>query len=71
MAKQESLQKELNRRQLARREKEKKLNQILIWSAVGVVALVVLIMGYGIITELVLKPRQPVARVDGAAITTK
>lgn len=71
MPKQENPQKELNRRQLARREKEKRLNQILIWSAIGVVVFVALIVGYGVITELVIKPGKPVAQVDGVAITTK
>ncbi len=63
--------KELTRKQLARREKEKRLNRILIWSAVGVAALIILILGYGLLTELVIKPAKPVAKVDGVAITTK
>ncbi len=71
MAKQGNPQKELNRKQLARREKEKKLNKILIWSAIGVGVLIALIIAYGAITELVVKPGQPVAKVDGVAITTK
>ncbi|HOU13922.1 MAG TPA: SurA N-terminal domain-containing protein [Anaerolineae bacterium] len=71
MPKQENPQKELNRRQLARREKEKRLNKILVWSAIGVVALVVLIIGYGVVAELILKPAKPVAKVDGVNITTK
>ncbi|HQE93541.1 MAG TPA: hypothetical protein PLH19_11915 [Anaerolineae bacterium] len=70
MAKQENPKPELNRRQLARREKEKRLNRILIGSAIGVVALVILIIGYGVIAEFVLKPGKPVATVDGVAITT-
>ncbi|HOT91137.1 MAG TPA: SurA N-terminal domain-containing protein [Anaerolineae bacterium] len=71
MAKQQKLPKELNRRQLARREKEKRLNRILIGSAIGVVALIVLVLGYGLLMELVIKPGKPVAKVDGVAITTK
>lgn len=71
MAKQESASKTLTRKQVARREKEQKLNRILTWSAIGVVAFIVLILGYGLITELVVKPRRPVASVDGIAITTQ
>ncbi len=72
MAKQETLpKKELTRRQLARREKEKQLTRILIWSAIGVVTLIALILGYGLVSEFVLKPRKPVAKVDGVAINTQ
>ena len=59
------------RRQVARRVKEERLSRILIWSAIGVAALIVLIIGYGLLTELVIKARQPVARIDGNAITTQ
>lgn len=71
MAKQETTPKALTRRQVARRVKEEKLNRILTWSAIGVVAVILLIIGYGLITELVIKARRPVARVDGVAITTQ
>lgn len=71
MAKKESTPKTLTRRQVARRVKEERLNRILTWSAIGVVAVVLLIIGYGLITELVIKARRPVARVDGVAITTQ
>lgn len=71
MAKHENTLKTPTRRQVARRAKEEKLNRILVWSAIGVVAVVLLIIGYGLITELVIKARKPVARVDGVAITTQ
>ncbi len=71
MAKNESTPKTPTRRQVARRVKEEKLNRILVWSAIGVVAAVLLIIGYGLITELVIKARKPVARIDGVAITTQ
>ncbi len=71
MAKQQSTPKTMTRRQVARRVKEERLNRILTWSAIGVVAAVLLIIGYGLITELVIKARRPVARVDGVAITTQ
>jgi len=71
MAKHENTLKTPTRRQVARRAKEEKLNRILVWSAIGVVAVVLLVIGYGVITELVIKARKPVARVDGVAITTQ
>ena len=71
MAKRESPQKVLTRRQVARHEKEQKLNKLLVWSAIGVVALIVLIIGYGLVTELVIKARKPVARADDIAITAQ
>jgi len=71
MAKHESTPKTPTRRQVARRVKEQKLNRILTWAAIGVVALIVLIIGYGLVSELVIKARKPVARVDDVAITTQ
>jgi hypothetical protein len=71
MAKHESTPKTLTRRQVARRKKEEKLNRILTWSAIGVVVAVLLIIGYGLTMELVVKVRRPVARVDGVAISTQ
>ena len=71
MAKHESTLKTPTRRQVARRAKEERLNRILTWSAIGVVAVILLIIGYGLIAELVVKARRPVARVDDIAITTQ
>ncbi|MFN2286546.1 MAG: hypothetical protein ACK2UQ_19175 [Anaerolineae bacterium] len=71
MAKQKSTHKAPTRRQVARREKEEKLNRILVWSTIGVVAVILLIIGYGLITELVVKANKPVARMDDTAITTQ
>lgn len=71
MAKHESTPKTPTRRQVARRAKEEKLNRILIWSAIGVVAVILLIVGYGLITELVIKARKSVARAADVTITTQ
>jgi len=71
MAKNESALKKPTRRQVARRKKEERLNRILKWSAIGVVAIILLIIGYGIITELVIKARKPVARMDDVTITAQ
>lgn len=71
MAKHEITPKTPTRRQVARRVKEEKLNRILMWSAIGVVAVILLIIGYGLVTELVVKARKPVARVDGVTISAQ
>ena len=71
MVKQKSTLKTPTRKQVARRKKEEKLNRILKWSAIGVVAAILLIVGYGIVTELVIKARKPVARMDDVTITSQ
>lgn len=56
------------KKQIARSRKEARQNRI-IFIAVGVVAaLIVAILAFGIIQELVLKPGQPVATVNGVNI---
>lgn len=63
--------KNLNRRQLARREKEDRFQQRLIWAAITVVTLIVVIIGYGVVTEVFIKARRPVAIVGDEEITTR
>lgn len=56
------------KKQIARSRKEAQQNRI-IFIAVGVlIALVVVILAFGILQELVLKPSQPVAEVNGTNI---
>ena len=58
------------KKQLARGRKEARQNRIIL-SLVGLlIAVVVIILGVGIIQELILKPNQPVARVNGEKIDT-
>lgn len=71
MAKNANTLKTPTRRQIARRAKEEKLNRILKWSAIGIVVVILLIIGYGLVTELVIKARRPVASMDGDIITTE
>lgn len=61
----------VNRRQLARREREEQTQRTLIWITAGVLAVILLIVGYGVVTELVIKARQPVARVGEVTIMTR
>ena len=73
MAKRKSQRKKetaLTHKQLARSRVEKKERRN-IFIAVGVIAaIVVIIMLVGLVSELIIKPGQPVARVDGVEITT-
>lgn len=60
--------KQLTRPQLSRRAKEERASRILIISAAAVLGLVVLVLGYGLLNEYVLKPNRPVAKVAGVPI---
>ncbi len=72
MAKNKQLtEKKLTRRQRSRREKDTQVKRTLLWSAAAVGGLIVLILGYGLLNEYVIKARKPVAEVGDAVITTK
>jgi parvulin-like peptidyl-prolyl isomerase len=58
----------LTRKQLSRREKERRQRLILIGLAIGVGCLIAAVLGYGAYQELVAKPATPVATVNGVAI---
>ena len=58
----------LNRKQLSRREKETRLNQRLIIGTAAVLALVVIVLGWGLVDQFVLRPRRPVVAVAGEKV---
>jgi len=58
----------LTRKQLSRRDKERRQRLTLIGLAVGVGCLIAAVLGYGAYQELIAKPAAPVATVNGAAI---
>ncbi len=58
----------LNRKQLSRREKETRLNQRLIIGTAAVLALVVIVLGWGVVDQFVLRPRRPVVVVAGEKV---
>ena len=60
--------KQLTRKQLSRREAEQRFERRVVIGAVAVLAVVVLIIAYGLIDLYVLTPRQPVATVAGVPI---
>jgi parvulin-like peptidyl-prolyl isomerase len=61
----------LTRKQVSRREKERRQRLILIGLAVGIGCLIVAILGYGVYQEMIAKPGAPVARVNGVPISTQ
>ena len=56
------------RKQLSRREKERRTRQALIIGTSIVIGLVVLILGWGVYDQYVLQPKKPVATVAGVPI---
>ncbi len=58
------------RKHLSRVERERRTQRIILIGAVGVALLVVVLIAAGIIDQVVVQPRQAVARVNGAPIST-
>lgn len=57
------------RRRSSRVEQQRRFRKIIVWSAIGVAILIVGLLGYGFFLENFIKLRQPVAIVNGVAIT--
>jgi hypothetical protein len=62
--------KELTRKHLARAQRERRQQLVLIISLTTVIVIALGLVGYGILDERVLKQQQPVASVNGKIITT-
>jgi parvulin-like peptidyl-prolyl isomerase len=60
----------LTRKQISRREKERRQRYIVIGVAAFIAFVIVVILGYGFYTEQVVKPSSPVAVVNGVPIST-
>jgi hypothetical protein len=63
--------KELTRKHLSRMEREARQSRIVLLVVGGVIALLVLIVGYGFLRENVLILNEPVANVNGEQISTR
>lgn len=61
--------KELARKRLSRVERDRRMQRFLVWGIVVVSALVVGVLGYGLLAENVLKVREPIATVNGVPIS--
>jgi len=71
MAKRSKGEKRLTRRQLARREREERLQRIILGIAIALGVIVVGVLVYGIVHEVFIEARRPVARVGDTIITSK
>jgi len=60
-----------SKKHIARLERERRQTKLVQYIAIGVVAAVILIVGYGYLDINVLQKLQPVAEVNGEKITTK
>jgi peptidyl-prolyl cis-trans isomerase D len=61
----------VTKKHMARLERERRYRLIIMSAALGVVGLVVILIVYGVVDMFLVRPSQPVARVDNEAITTK
>lgn len=68
-AKSRAPKKKLVRKQRSRVEREHRMERILVWGTIAVAVIVVGLLGYGLISEKLIKARRPVAIVDGTSVT--
>lgn len=61
----------VSKKHLARIERERRQRRYILLSSLVVLVLVFGLVGYGILEQSVLQPLQPVAKVNGASISTK
>jgi len=61
---------QLTRKQRSRLHEEQRIQRILLWGVATVAVLIVGILGYGVVAEQIIEPREPVAIVDETPITT-
>jgi parvulin-like peptidyl-prolyl isomerase len=61
---------QLTRRQRSRLDQERRIERLLIWGVTIVGIIIVAVLGYGVVAERIIEPRQPVAIVDETPITT-
>ena len=61
----------VSKKHIARLQKERQQIRMLMYVTIGIVALVVILIGYGVLSQTVLRAQQPVAIVGGERITTK
>lgn len=59
-----------NKKHIARLERERRQTRMIVWTAGAVVVIVLGLIGFSLLNEKYLQPRQPVARVGEEEITT-
>src|SRR4030042_807092 len=61
----------VTKKHLARQERERRQNRLILAISVAVIVIVFALVGYGVVQQYIIQPRQPVAKVADHAITTK
>jgi parvulin-like peptidyl-prolyl isomerase len=61
----------VTKKHLARQERERRQNRIILMVSLAVIIVVVGLISYGIIQQYIIQPQQPVAKVANDVITTK
>jgi parvulin-like peptidyl-prolyl isomerase len=61
----------VTKKHLARQERERRQNRYILITCIAVIVIVVGLIGYGLVKQYLIEPRQPVAKVANNAITTK
>jgi len=62
-------QKRISRKHIARQERERIQSRYILIATMIVFALVIILVGYGFVEEGILRPRRPVAQVEGEGIS--
>jgi len=61
----------VTKKHLARQERERRQNRIILIVSIAVILIVVGLIGYGIVQQYILQPNQPVAKVGNNSVTTR
>jgi parvulin-like peptidyl-prolyl isomerase len=61
----------LTKKHLARQERERRQNRIILIVSITVIVIVVGLISFGIVQQYILQPNQPVAKVGNNSVTTK
>src|SRR4030043_1881121 len=61
----------VTKKHLARQERERRQNRLILIIAFAVIVIVVGLIGYGVVQQYIIQPNQPVAKVANNDITTK
>jgi len=61
----------VSKKHMARLQKERQQIRTIMYVTISIVVLVIILIGYGVLSQTVLRANQPVAKVGGESITTK
>ncbi len=61
----------VTKKHMARKQREEKQIRLILIVTVAIAAIIIGLVGYGIVEQLIIRPQKPVAKVGDTAITTK